>query len=64
MTRPRVTRATRLYLEQQVELALKAVRIAENRRPRIKGELPAARSRWRMAVARLAAETPARRAAA
>lgn len=48
------------YLIHRVEKARKAVRIAESRRPRIKGELPDARKALSMAVAKLAAARPAK----
>lgn len=54
MTRKRPTIA---YLEQRVERASEAVRIAKG--SKVKGELDRKRRTWRLAVARLAAERPA-----
>lgn len=64
MTRPRVTPdfpTERERLEWEVEEAQEALRIASGRN--IKGERAQRRKELAMAVARLAAETPARRAA-
>ena len=53
-----MTKSELSYLIHRVEIARKAVRIAEVRRPRIKGELPDARRALSLAVAQLAAARP------
>ncbi len=69
MTRPRVTRAHILYLEQRAELARRAYRVAIAQRlgatvtKRRLGTWHVRKGELEAALAHLAAETPARRAA-